>query len=199
MMEHHSKNSSFAWGTLLIVIGVLFLLDNLGILNAWSFVFDLWPVFIILIGLYIIGKSIGKGHSDDEHFTVNANWGTVADNVLQSNTFGDVNLIIQSDNFQSGQVKTTIGNIKINAAKLKVADGEKTLLASATMGDIKIQLPTDVPLKISASNFLGDVKIHDQKRSGINQSLSFMTEGYEAAKNKLHIICRLTIGDIKVS
>lgn len=43
------------WGVILIVIGVLFILKNIGaIYFDWSILFDMWPLFIILWGISII-------------------------------------------------------------------------------------------------------------------------------------------------
>ena len=43
----------------LILVGILFLLDNLGITrgNFWAYI---WPVVFILIGISIITKRTGK-------------------------------------------------------------------------------------------------------------------------------------------
>jgi hypothetical protein len=53
------RNSGVVWGSLLIIMGVLFLLSRLGILavNVWSV---LWPVAIILWGLYLLFGAFGR-------------------------------------------------------------------------------------------------------------------------------------------
>jgi hypothetical protein len=45
--------SNFFWGTLIVIVGGLFLLQNLGILNVniWNL---LWPFFLIALGAWII-------------------------------------------------------------------------------------------------------------------------------------------------
>jgi len=47
------KRGSIAFGTILIVVGLLFLLNNLGIFHwlNWS---TLWPLILIAIGVLII-------------------------------------------------------------------------------------------------------------------------------------------------
>lgn len=43
------------WGVLLIVIGVLFILKNMGLIYfSWSVIIDLWPLLLILWGISII-------------------------------------------------------------------------------------------------------------------------------------------------
>ena len=52
------KLSTLFWGVLLIVIGGLFLLNNLGIMNVnWETIWRLWPMILVFWGLSII---IGK-------------------------------------------------------------------------------------------------------------------------------------------
>jgi hypothetical protein len=65
--KHHSrrkKGGSLVFPLLLIVLGVLFLLDNIGVSNGidWDTVWKLWPVIIIAVGLEILfGRRISFG------------------------------------------------------------------------------------------------------------------------------------------
>jgi hypothetical protein len=52
--SNHSDSRSL-WGVLIIVLGVLFLLDNFGI-YSFSNIGRLWPVILIILGLSIISK-----------------------------------------------------------------------------------------------------------------------------------------------
>ena len=46
------KQESLFWGVILLLIGLLFLLDNLGIdIDVWEIIGDFWPMILILIGL----------------------------------------------------------------------------------------------------------------------------------------------------
>ncbi len=58
------KGGSLVFPVLLIVLGVLFLLDNIGITNGidWDTVLKMWPVIIIAVGLEILfGRRISFG------------------------------------------------------------------------------------------------------------------------------------------
>jgi len=51
------QNNAYIIGVILIVLGVIFLLDKLGILGKMGFGFDttdLWPILLIIIGIDII-------------------------------------------------------------------------------------------------------------------------------------------------
>jgi|GEM_PF-5139070 len=62
-MEHEHHHKSPVGAIILITLGVLFLLSNLGILpiSVWFILLRFWPVLLILLGLRIIlGR--GKNH-----------------------------------------------------------------------------------------------------------------------------------------
>lgn len=54
------KTASFFWPIFLIVLGILLLLNNLGILpwSIWSNLWKFWPLILILFGLEML---LGKG------------------------------------------------------------------------------------------------------------------------------------------
>lgn len=54
--HHERRNPSFFWPILLIGVGIVLLLSNLGYLavDPWPVLFNFWPVILIVIGLDII-------------------------------------------------------------------------------------------------------------------------------------------------
>jgi len=54
--RRYRRRGGFVWPLILITLGVIFLLSNLGVLNwnVWDLVWRLWPVLIIAIGLDIL-------------------------------------------------------------------------------------------------------------------------------------------------
>jgi len=55
-----NRNPSVFWGGLLVIVGVLFLLANLNVLQnvTWDVV---WPVFLIALGVWLVAARIGPG------------------------------------------------------------------------------------------------------------------------------------------
>jgi hypothetical protein len=45
------QRSALAWGIILIVIGLLFILENFGV-DAWENIFRLWPLILIAWGAW---------------------------------------------------------------------------------------------------------------------------------------------------
>lgn len=43
------NRSNLVWGTILVAVGIIFLLENIGI-DAWEMIFKLWPLILIFWG-----------------------------------------------------------------------------------------------------------------------------------------------------
>jgi len=54
--RHHSRGGGLVWPVILIGSGIVFLLNNLGILpwDVWQTIFRLWPILLIAVGLDIL-------------------------------------------------------------------------------------------------------------------------------------------------
>lgn len=54
------KSKNLTLGLILVILGILLLLNNLGFLtwSVWKSLFDLWPLILVVIGLNIIFKNI---------------------------------------------------------------------------------------------------------------------------------------------
>ena len=118
--------------------------------------------------------------------------------IMHSNTFGDINVTLDTKNFQGGEIKTVFGDIKTDLSKLDIVEGEQKLYLNCVFGDIKVNVPRDLALKIQANCTAGDIKIFDEKWGGLGQSRSYQSQNYEHASKKLYIIISHVFGDLKV-
>ena len=115
-----------------------------------------------------------------------------------THTFGDLSVSLDSQKFKGGRLQTTFGELHANLAKVTLDEGKNILNLNVTFGDIEVSIPKDVPVRISASNVAGDIKIFDQKWDGLNKRAKWQSENYEAASAKLDIVCNIVFGDIKI-
>ena len=196
MFHHSDKNRGLFWGSVIIIIGVLFLLDELRLLDVG----ELWPLAIIAIGVWMIikARSRGTGDSWQGHGFGDQTFISDTDNVLQSNTFGDVKVTINSKEFKSGEIRTIFGDVKVDLTSLDIKEGEQTLRLNTIFGDIKVSAPKELPFLIYCSNTAGDLKIFDEKRSGWRQTMTYKSENFDTADRKLKIITSQIFGDVKV-
>lgn len=52
------KRKNLILGMFFVFLGIFFLLSNLNIINfsIWNAIFDLWPLFLIMIGIHLISN-----------------------------------------------------------------------------------------------------------------------------------------------
>lgn len=196
MSSHSDRSRGLFWGFIFIIVGLLFLLDRFRVLDIG----DLWPLAIIAVGVWMIIKARSRSYEGSWSCHGMGDQAFVSDsgNVIHSNTFGDINVTINSKDFKSGQIRTTFGDVKVDLTNLDIKEGEQTLNLNTIFGDIKISTSKRLPFSIHGSNTAGDMKIFEEKRSGWRQTISYQSEGYDTATKKLRIITNQVFGDLKV-
>lgn len=199
MRPQHSNKSSLYIGGLLIAIGLLFLLNNARLIEL-DFLFEnFWPLLLISIGALIIYKNYRKKESPSYRTTCGDRSEHVKDDYISaSHAFGDFEVFLDSNNFTGGKLQTTFGELHLNLANIHLAEGENLLNLNVTFGEIIVNLPQGLPVRISASNVAGDIKIYDQKWDGLNRRAVWQSDLYESADAKLAIVCNIVFGDIKI-
>jgi hypothetical protein len=61
------KQESLFWGLVLLLVGVLFLLDNFGVdIDVWDIIGDYWPLILIGIGAKNIWQHYSHKKTQDE-------------------------------------------------------------------------------------------------------------------------------------
>jgi len=64
------RRSSIFWGSILVIIGLVLLLDNLGFLrgvNVWTLI---WPIVLILIGIRVLFGTLFRRAPSSEHASI---------------------------------------------------------------------------------------------------------------------------------
>ena len=196
--EHHFRGfkQTIFWAILIILCGILLLMNNLDVIDLKDVFHDYWPVLLILLGLYLLIKRdhfhFDEGIAGDKDFTCET------DTVNYSNVFGDLNVQINSLNFEKGKINNTFGDIELNLTKLKISSGEKILDVHGVFGDIKITVPQNIEYAVFASITAGDIKIMGKKVDGFSKELKYQSNNYTSAVSKLTIHVSHVFGDIKV-
>lgn len=192
-----NRRDAYWVGGILIGIGLLFLLSNVGLFDFGFLFRNFWPVLLIGIGVWIIiaqvNKKGGEGVRYGDKRIVSEN-----ESVNYINTFGDLKLVIDNKSFKGGRVRTTFGELSVDMTKISLEQGEHILDLRVVFGEINVSLPKDVPIKIVATNVAGDIKLFEQKWEGLNKTANWKSEEYDTATTKLEIFCNIVFGDIKI-
>lgn len=196
--EGFFSNSKIIVGIVIIMIGVLLLFHNIDVFDIWDILADYWPLLLILLGLHLIFK---RKHPSAryESFAGDQDIRSESSEANYSHVFGDFDVAIVTQDFQSGRISNVFGDADIDLEKLDIVSGEKTLQISGVFGDIKVAAPRKIPFLVKASILAGDLKIMGEKHDGFSIEKTYRSEGYDSAVNRLNIYISHVFGDIKVS
>lgn len=201
MSRHYHEgffgNTRILWGIIIIIIGLLLLLNNMEAIDLGDFISDYWPLILIIAGLYLIFRrkthyKTERGIAGDKDIVCESS------EAFYSNVFGDVDVSIVTEDFQTGKINNVFGDMEIDLDKINITSGEKKLDIGGVFGDIKVSTPKNVPFLIRANIVAGDIKIMGEKRGGFSIEKTYKSEGYDSATNRLNVHISHVFGDIKV-
>lgn len=182
------KNIIF--GLILVLLGCLLILDNLGVLDFFEVILTYWPILLIIIGIYYVFKSPQRNEEKKEKS---------ADLIHRSSVFEDIQLNINSKNFKGGSLSTLFGDIILDISQVEFAEGEHILKINAAIGDIIIKVPDQYNIKYDNSTIIGSLQVFDNNLNGVFRNLKLETHVAQNLNHKFHIITSQIIGDLKIN
>jgi predicted membrane protein len=174
-------------GLLIICVGIIFLLGNIyPDFNFWHFAGRLWPVILIIIGLYIL--------LSQNRFR----WHAATRASSHSRMVGDLRIDYKGKEIGDVGASQLIGDLTIDLTGALLKSGVNTLNVSGIIGDTSIFLPSSFPLKISARSIAGDLRFDNRQEEGFFPKLEYTDDRYEQAGEKLLVTVSSVIGDISM-
>ncbi len=124
--------STRAWGAILIVVGVVFQLNSLGITHVHFA--DLWPLAIIAVGLILMWSAmrppvVSKGSTDSTDM-----FNAVA-------IFSGCERRVKSQNFKGGRATSIFGGVELDLRDAKIEGDEATIEVNCIFGGAEIRVP----------------------------------------------------------
>jgi len=195
----------FFWGIIMILFGVIFLLDNLNMLDIGDLLHNFWPLILVAIGVKII-MTRKSPNQEVWQQPVTAPTTSLAphaagfspDYLSESRFIGDINLQITSTAFQGGNASNFIGDVNLDLSNITLAEGQRNLTISGFIGDVNLIAPKNVPYSINVSIAFGDLIMFGRKEDGIGVNRNFKSADFDTAITRLNIRISFFIGDIKV-
>jgi predicted membrane protein len=128
-------------GVVLIILGVLFQLDTLGVAHfSWG---ELWPLVIIGAGLLVMWSSlqarrVSKVVSDALGGQPQTDPRTTLNEVA---IFGGIERRITSQDFQGGYVQAVFGGVELDLRDANMQQDEAKLEINAVFGGVELRVP----------------------------------------------------------
>lgn len=161
----------------LIVLGVLYLGANFINIDAGDL---FWPLVLIVIGAILIFRPKAIAPENTRHLFA-----------------GDIDL---SRDWQSGdqEVRMFAGDIDIDLRNLDLAEGENHYWVKFFAGDITLDVPEDVGLKIDSTGFVVEVKVDGDSTSNVMTGYQYQTENFALAEKKFVLHTASFAVDLKI-
>ena len=142
------------WGGILTAGGIILILDRLGYAHLGFR--DLWPVFLIVIGVMFLRRAVGfhggRPVAPRSLSAINA-WAAFGGGEIRSDT----------QDFQGGEVLAIFGGYEIDLRKAAIKDQEAVLYANAIFGGIEIKVPESWIVITQGAPILGGYSDHSHK------------------------------------
>lgn len=175
----HLKSGGYLLAFFFIVLGIIFLLHNLHIVDAG----DWWPLIPIAIGIAILWCNYSWHRRVSE-------WSEGFRRVV-----GETHLGKKGWEFKDTTVEHGIGEVCIDLSEAIFSPGEHTLNVYNSIGKIEVLVPANLPVSAKGSVTLGSVSIFDRKSDGFSAELSFTSPDYDTAQTRLKIKMNTFMGE----
>ncbi len=135
-------------GTMLLSIGIFFLLPDLLPEFSSSDALQYWPVLLIFGGVLFIFRR--KSHSGLSGINVDDN-----DVIDELNVFGGSTSNMESKNFKGGKITCIFGGGEMSFANSKLAEKGAVIDVIAMFGGFKLMVPHDWNVKVEVVSIFG--------------------------------------------
>lgn len=193
------------WGSILIVIGVGWLLGTLGVATIpWRAAL---AAVLVLVGIAMIATAVG-GSAPEGLFTAGTSLAVVLALLSTANSAFSVPL---SGGIGERTVSPTIatleseyrllaGQLDIDLGAVDFPEGETRIEVSATFGQVDIHhIPSGVAVSVAARITAGELSLLGSRWDGVSINETATDPGFATASRRLVIEATVGFGQIEVS
>ena len=182
-VKHHGSKGEAVSGIILLVLGILFIGNNMGLFQVdLSFFWQVfWPIILIIFGINLVRKRSVKGSKSNIAFMGGTELGKKSPLDLKSESYWAV-----------------MGGIDLDLRNANIPEGETILDLTAVMGGIEIIIPEDLPVVCEGMAVLGGVEFMGEGTGGIVAGKNMSYRMTNETKTFLVIQARAFMGGIEV-
>ena len=167
------------WGAVLVGVGSLFLLRNLGII--WIRFRHIWPVILVALGIYLILRALdarrnpdgdpgrGVGPRPDDGIIAPREPGgppsAGGDRLDEFAMFGGGDRMIRSGAFRGGNVTAIMGGFDIDLREAVMAGDAARIEVFILMGGVDLKVPENWTVVLDVTPFMGGADYRPNRRA----------------------------------
>lgn len=162
------------WGMSIVFVGAIFFTARFYGYPAGEIFSDIWPVFVILLGLSIIFDR--KRHKKNKHSKCweeegfNEDWVEVNDDYLDlSTTFAGYKRKITSQNFRGAKISTIFGGTELDFSQAKLASN-CIIECDTIFGGTELIIPSEWKIINQTSAMFGGVADERRKSAPVSDT-----------------------------
>lgn len=148
-----SVREKVGFGITLIIIGSIFLLEDMADYYWWDFdfrdIFRLWPLVFVAIGASLIMKK--ASHKGYEKKNIDGD----LDFVDELAVFGGAERMVTSKQFKGGKLTSIFGGTDLNLMNADLNHGTNVLDVFILFGGCDIRVPSDMNVKVKVTAIFG--------------------------------------------
>jgi predicted membrane protein len=142
-----------AWGTFLVLAGVLLQLNQLGVTHfAWA---TFWPMVLIALGLFVFWGSL---EWRNKPILPSSREGDPRTTLNEAVVFGGLERRMTSQDFQGGDVTAIFGGVELDLTEANIQANEATLAITAIFGGVEIRIPTTWQIAFRGAPIFGGIE-----------------------------------------
>ncbi|MGH2685560.1 MAG: LiaF domain-containing protein, partial [Actinomycetota bacterium] len=91
-----------------------------------------------------------------------------------------------------------VGDLTVDLTALDPAAGTTEIEASVGIGQLVVEVPEGMDVRIEADASLGELEVLDRRESGFGNSVLVVDPGYETAAERVSLILSVGLGSLRV-
>ena len=197
--RHAPAAATVLVGTLLVLVGIAWLLDAAGVVVPWRAIL---PASLIAVGLACVaGAFRGRQHA---LMVV----GVVLMVLLSLAAAADWNLDLPvagvgdrserpTSPAQLREYELGVGNFELDLRQLQLPPGTTAVEARVGIGELVVEVPQGVSVQVVASSGLGQVQVFGEEDGGIASRIDATSE--QGGDRRLELDARVGLGQVQVN
>jgi len=186
-------------GALLVVVGSLWLLDAIDVINLKVAI--VLPAVLAVMGIALIVGAFDGPHTGLVVAGVFVSLAVLAVAAAPENAFhggiGQRDIRVSNEALLAPRYDVGVGELRLDLSDLTMTESAE-VAATIGAGDMTIILPADVPVTIDASAGAGQIDLLGETSDGISVSKTYTSDGFETADVTLTLDLDVAAGNIEV-